>query len=164
MIGVDLSGQKFSRLTALERALDAKGTRWICRCDCGNLVVVRGIYLRTGNTRSCGCLAKEQARNLCRSRATHGKRNSPEYGVWHAMRQRCGDPNNKRFADYGGRGIRVCARWREFANFYSDMGPRPSDVYSIDRINNDGNYEPSNCRWATAKEQRANQRKPMVRA
>jgi hypothetical protein len=81
-----------------------------------------------------------------------------------ARGQRCGDPNNKRFADYGGRGIRVCARWREFANFYSDMGPRPSDVYSIDRINNDGNYEPSNCRWATAKEQRANQRKPMVRA
>lgn len=154
----DLAGQKFGRLTALDRALGERGSRWRCQCDCGETSVVRGILLLNGNTRSCGCLSKESSAAVCRSRATHGGRDTPEYGVWWSMRQRCDNPANKAFANYGGRGIRVCERWQSFENFRADMGMRPSDELSIDRIDNDGNYEPGNCRWATAKEQRANQR------
>lgn len=91
---------------------------------------------------------------------THGMRGSPEYNSWSGMIQRCYNPSAEQYGYYGGRGITVCDRWRKFENFYADMGPRPEPkaLYSIDRINNDGNYEPDNCRWATAVEQVANRR------
>lgn len=120
-------------------------------------------------TRSCGCLYRESARALGYSRTKHGgavgltrgEKRDPRYFVWVAMIQRCTNPNNKRFADYGGRGIRVCDRWREsFEHFIEDMGPRPAGpgTISIERKDNDGSYEPSNCVWATAREQKLNQR------
>lgn len=93
------------------------------------------------------------------SRVKHGKWGSPEYQVWAAMRQRCSNPNNAKFHHYGGRGIAVCERWTQFEHFYSDMGARPSTHHSLERVNNDGNYEPLNCRWATAVEQARNTRR-----
>lgn len=88
----------------------------------------------------------------------HSLVNSPEYYAWNRMRQRCNNSNHERYKDYGGRGITICERWGEFINFYTDMGSRPSDLHSLDRINNDGNYEPSNCRWATDSQQNRNRR------
>jgi len=140
----------------IERQASGK-SKYVCRCECGNEKTVWPQNIRKGSN-SCGCLMKE----LSRQRATtHGKSGLSEYNVWHAMTQRCSLIGDKRYADYGGRGINVCSRWlgqEGVTNFLSDMGPRPSPKHSLDRINVDGNYEPSNCRWATAKEQRANQR------
>lgn len=159
-----LTGQRFGRLIALDK-VDAPGvSKWFCKCDCGTRCVVRAANLKNGNTRSCGCLAAELRAAHTQGCTTHGKRRSREYGIWWSMRQRCGNPANKRFSDYGGRGISVCERWTTFVHFYADMGPRPSDRHSIDRIDNNGDYEPGNCRWATPKEQRANQRPKSVMA
>jgi len=105
---------------------------------------------KTDPSRSCGCLARQAAK-------THGMVRAPEYGVWRNMYQRCTNPNNPQYHNYGGRGIKVCQRWREsFENFYADMGPRPSSQHSIDRINTNGDYTPSNCRWATPVQQSNN--------
>lgn len=149
---IDLTGQSFGRMLVLERAANnGKQPAWLCVCECGVRKVVQGGNLRDGNVQSCGCLRA--------SSAGHAAAGSQTYNSWKAMRARTCAPTNPRYADYGGRGITVCARWRDsFAAFLEDMGERPADR-TLDRIDNDGNYEPGNCRWATASEQQANQRR-----
>jgi hypothetical protein len=153
---IDLAGHKFGRLTVLERGPNHSGrnTTWICRCDCGKTVSVLGNNLRAKDgTRSCGCWAIE---NIVKANTRHGHKYTPEYRAWDAMHTRCYNPKFIQFQHYGGRGISVCDRWSKFENFMADMGPRPSNEHSLDRINVNGNYEPSNCRWATRSEQRNN--------
>lgn len=154
----DLTGQRFGRLVAIR--LDApvlvSGIRrrmWSCLCDCGKTVSVISLALMSGKSRSCGCLRIDVI-------SKHGKSKSPEFRTWSHMIQRCTNPSNDRYKDYGGRGIKVCDRWMSFEAFSEDMGCRPSINHSIDRINNDGNYEPGNCRWATHSEQQNNKRPP----
>lgn len=150
----DITGQRFGRLLVIgisKRRLTGK-TMWSCKCDCGVRVVVRVASLRTGHSRSCGCLARELA-------SSHGLSRTKEHVAWAAMKGRCQNPRNRAYADYGGRGIIVCDRWSEsFENFLADMGPSPSLDHSIDREEVDGNYEPGNCRWATREEQGSNKR------
>lgn len=149
-----VAGTRFGRITIIaERATGS--LRVLGRCDCGAEKLFFLNNLRQGTTKSCGCLLREliTARNL-----RHGMTESPEFETWIGILQRCTNPNAAAYANYGGRGITVCERWRDsFENFYADMGPRPEGL-SIDRIDNDGNYEPGNCHWATPMEQRHNQR------
>lgn len=152
----NIVGNKFGRLTVMSFAGTSSGrSRWDCRCDCGNTIIVVGGSLISGNTKSCGCFNLEGRRNR---KLTHGQHGSPEYNTWGHMIARCERPSCKDFQYYGARGIKVCDRWREFSNFFADMGKKPSPKHSIDRINNNGNYEPSNCYWATHKEQMRNRR------
>lgn len=155
---IDLQGQRFGRLMVMGKAekphgIKNRGAWWTCRCDCGIYTDVTGDSLRRGTTRSCGCLQKETART---DSTTHGLSKSPEYKIWNSMIQRCRtDGGDSR---YGGRGIEVCARWKNsFEEFYRDMGPRPSENHTLDRRNNDGNYEPGNCRWTSQTVQIINQ-------
>lgn len=157
----DLTGMKFHRLTVLGRAVQhGKGpVKWFCRCDCNHELIVEGYQLTTGGTKSCGCLRIE---SFVAMNTRHGMCKSPEYNSWDAMIQRCRNPLGKNYHHYGGRGITVCERWlSSFENFYADMGPKPTPKHSIDRINNDGNYEPGNCRWATQSEQNFNKRRSL---
>lgn len=147
----DMTGIRIGRLVVIGYlGPRPKQASWLCRCDCGNHTVVLGHNLRCSTTTSCGCLRVEGKYQVsCRG---------PEYKTWVNMRTRCNNPKSSQFLDYGGRGIEICERWRKFENFYADMGPRPASEYSLDRINVDGNYEPSNCRWATKEEQANNAR------
>lgn len=152
----DLTGQRFSRLTVL-RFHDRTGgashiIRWWCRCDCGTELPVQVTYLRGGTQKSCGCWRRDK-------HMTHGRSHTPEWNVWCGIIDRCYRQNSTVYDNYGGRGIAVCDLWREsFSNFFADMGTMPSPKHSIDRIDNEGHYEPGNCRWATSSEQMSNQR------
>ena len=149
-------GQVFTRLTVLSMSeVTQKGEKvWICRCACGAEKHARGSALRGGYIKSCGCLQQE-SRNT--AKRTHGLSHMQVYSVWSNMRQRCTNPNTVGYVLYGGRGVTVCTRWNSFENFHADMGDPPKGA-SIDRINNDGNYEPNNCRWATRTDQNQNKR------
>lgn len=151
----DLTGKRFGRLVVLARdGVRGKKATWKCQCDCGNTHVVMVTGLKNGHTKSCGCLKIES--DAIGSRYRHGQSNSPEYKVWAGMKDRCLNQNATFFSFYGGRGIKVCERWMTFENFRADMGPRPSLQHSIERKDNDGNYEPDNCKWATPLEQSNN--------
>lgn len=148
----NLSGRRFVRLLVLQPVRVGTRTKWLCMCDCGNKRVVHSAHLRTGFTQSCGCLFREKV-------TKHGMHRSPEYGIYNSMLQRCHNPRDKGYRLYGGRGIQVCQRWREsFEAFFADMGTKPTPAHSLDRIDNDRNYDPSNCRWATPEEQANNKR------
>jgi hypothetical protein len=161
---INLIGKRFGRLEVISRHPEKLNglVSWVCRCDCGENCIVRGHHLRGALQISCGCFRNELTREKGKASATHGHfRNrsvTPERVAYHGMMQRCYDPKYTNFKYWGGRGIKVCDRWRNsFVDFLADMGPRPSEAHSIDRYPDpDGNYEPGNCRWATRIQQRAN--------
>lgn len=154
---INLCGKVFSKLRVVSFAFKRGHVYlWNCVCECGTTSVVRGCNLKSGAVKSCGCLARSRARAFT---AVRGASKEPEHGLWRTIITRCTNPNSRSFRKYGGRGISVCDRWLIFENFLHDMGPRPSRLYSVERKDNSLGYEPSNCRWATSKEQANNTRR-----
>lgn len=164
-------GKKYGRLTvvsvlprdrwvsvfSVQKGRDVQIPAVVANCDCGATWEGRLYSLRSGQTKSCGCLSVEMSHTA--KYIKHGMCKAPEYSVYRAMLKRCYNPNHKSYKDYGGRGISVCAAWLEsFENFYKDMGPRPGPEFSVDRIDNERGYEPTNCRWALPDEQQNNRR------
>ena len=172
---IDRAGQRFGRLVVVRRTTPppnthVKATYWLCRCDCGVEKTIQVSALRSGGTQSCGCLHREGVAALGRLRKgcpmpkgadsashKHGYTRTPTYSTWSAMYTRCFNSKSISYKDYGAKGITICERWRTFENFFADMGEKPRGL-SIDRIDVSGNYEPSNCRWATNIEQARNKR------
>lgn len=156
---VDLTGQQFGRLKVLclvgKTQASTSNMIWRCQCRCKlkTLVEVRGSYLVTGRSTSCGCLFTKERHGYCAK-----DKPTPTYGSWKSMHERCNNPKHKHYSDYGGRGITICKRWHKFSAFIADMGERPSGM-TLDRKNVNGNYNKRNCRWATSKEQQFNTRK-----
>lgn len=156
-IKIDLTGQKFGRLMVISEAIDKDkwGHRfWECQCDCGKIIVTKGNSLRNGETKSCGCLKQEVLKKMA---TKHGMSKMAAYKSWVCMLDRCNNPKNNRYHDWGGRGIRVCRRWLTFENFFEDMGERPEGM-SIERINNNLGYFKANCEYATSVTQNRNKR------
>jgi len=156
----DLTGLKFGRLTVVERADNDKHgyACWCCRCDCGNEVTVIGNDLKRGHSTSCGCLKKEK---LIKRSTTHGMKHTKIFNKWIKIKSRCLNPNCKDYPNYGGRGIEICERWLDFQNFYDDVSQLEhfgEENYTLDRIDNNGNYEPCNVRFADRKTQGRNKR------
>lgn len=154
---IDLTGQRFGMLLVLGYpaiGLKSRQANWLCICDCGTQKRIVGGNMRRGKSASCGCQVAARASESTR---THGMAGTPMYNRWRAMHDRCKNPKNKNYQNYGGRGISVCERWASFACFLEDMGECP-DGCSLERIDNNGNYESSNCRWATVTEQTRNTR------
>lgn len=164
-IAKDISGQKFNKLTAIKVIGKLrKANLWLCICDCGNEVTAICSQLTRGDKTSCGCKFREKRKprpdmiQRNKDRAIHAMSNSYTYSTWKSMRARCLDPKDKDYPRWGGRGIKVCKAWADsFVEFYKDMGERPKG-HTIDRINNEGDYEPGNCRWAVQKTQSNNTR------
>jgi hypothetical protein len=161
----DLTGRRFGRLVVIgllwraEEPAGGKPIVWLCQCDCGSTSQSHGGPLRDGRVVSCGCHRANFARV---HRRTHGKRRTAEYRIWSLMKYRCLNPDAVGFCWWGGRGIGVCERWLKFENFYADMGDRPSLKHTLDRIDNDGDYEPGNCRWVLRSVQANNKRNNVV--
>lgn len=177
---IDISGLRFGRLLVIGYHSPGTngGSRWLCRCDCGKEITAIGGHLRSGSTRSCGCIALEWASHMgsnpefVRKRAEritqHGHKRpgkvSVEYKTWLGMKRRCYDVNCKDYPNWGGRGIKVCDRWKNsFVAFFEDMGRRPEGPYSIDRLDHDQDYSPENCRWATMEQQGAENRRGITK-
>ena len=171
-IRADITGMQFGRLAAVCYVGDKgypcgkKLSMWKCRCSCGNETVVSLSALRTGNTKSCGCLDKEWKKNFCESHITHGDADSRLYTVWEQMRKRCHNPKDRSYRYYGAKGVSVCDEWRNnygaFQRWAMENGYDPTvkrGQCTLDRINPYGNYEPGNCRWISMKEQYKNLRR-----
>lgn len=157
---IDVTGQRFNRLVVLRpEGRRGRDKMWLCQCDCGNLIRASAGALRSGNPQSCGCRQREFARRLCISKTTHGMSNKRLYNIWHTMNQRCYYDKHIGWKFYGGRGITVCNEWKRFEPFMEWSLSNGYDSHlTIDRIDSDGDYEPSNCRWVTHKVQQNNRR------
>lgn len=163
---IDLTGLVFGRLTVVceaDKRNKAGSVHWKCVCSCeGKIIEVASRSLRVGTTKSCGCLQRENIARVIKSNIVHGMCYTRVYYIWRHMVGRCTNPNDKKYPSYGGRGITICDRWLKFENFYEDMGDPPTKEHSLDRVDNDGNYEPKNCRWSTPKVQSRNTRRNVL--